>query len=151
MAEIKRGDFLTAGNESVTDYLVDSYRTVSRDEDNLMAEHLTVRAVNQLQKRLGFSLEIKITPSEKGYGHLDVTFIPSQPVNYGFFQGMGVFWSSIRTIDSGIRTAGNVSAEDAQAIFLAEMAGINTGELIRAEWVPGLAEIKSQLAVTPQS
>ena len=97
-----------------------------------IAAKQAVEVVNQFQDRLGFFLAMVSKPS-KTPGFVDITFIPSQPVHEDFFHSQGVFRSTISSINIGINMVEQVSPEDAQAIFLAEMTGKNTMQFISDE------------------
>jgi len=160
MTEIKRGDFLNFKGGLHPKSQVDFEREFFRTGEESAAQ-VTVRTVNELKDRLGFSLEMKLEPSTEHQGYNVVTFTPSQPVHHDFFTGSGVFWSALRSIDTGIRMIKKVSSQDAQTIFKAEMAKINTMQLIGGEiqrptspdrqgqWQAAMGEIQSQLARRP--
>lgn len=97
--------------------------------DGVKTARKTVTAMNQIPE-LGFTLKVKIRRSEYAdSGYKLVTITPSQPVHPDFFASEGVFWSALRSIDTGLKMGG-VSQEDAKTIIKAQMRGINTMQII---------------------
>lgn len=128
------------------------------DSNEEAAAQITVATVNRLGAELGFTLEMESEPS-KYKGYHQVTFTASKSVNPDFFGvGNGVFWSTLRSIEVGIRMIGRISLEEAEVIFRAEMVGVDTIQLIsdatqrsalpdrQGQWQATIGEIQSQLS-----
>lgn len=101
--------------------------------NQIPAVKATVEAVNELGKELGFTLQLGVEPSAEFQDSSDITLTPSQRIHSDFFSGMGVFWSTEMSVFVGTRMVDQVSAKDAKVIFMAQMAGINTMQLIANE------------------
>ena len=101
-----------------------------------------------------------VEPSTELRDSSDITLTPSQPIHSDFFSGTGVFWSTEMSVFIGTRMVNEVSSQDARAIFMAQMAGINTMQIISGQtkgsriddtpsvvrWQTAMAEIQSQLS-----
>ena len=96
------------------------------------AARATVDAVNELQDQLGFTLSMTSRPSGHE-GHIIVDLLTSQPIHSDFFTPSGVFWSTMRSVGTGDNIVGKVLAPDVKTILIAEMAGINTFQIIANE------------------
>ena len=156
MSERKIRDFLDLKNEPV--FGVNEGSELLNSMRKTAAE-MTVATVNKLEAELGFTLTIRLEPTKhKGYNQVIIT--SSKPVHPDFFHiGNGLFWSTLRSIDVGNKLVNVISPEESETIFRAEVAGINTIQLIgdgiqkfassdrKTQWQGAMAEIQSQLQV----
>jgi len=123
--------FSIVGRDRVNRPLTES-RTCIRT-DQIPTVKATVGAVNELGKELGFTLDLGVERSEELRECSDITLTSSQPIHSDFFSGTGVFWSTEVSVSAGMRMAKEVSAQDTKTILSAELAGVNTFQIISDE------------------